>query len=243
MSDFSHSGKYGDLIYAMPTIRALGGGKLWLHPDGNMSGHEFSWKDIDILGPLMLAQNYITDIALTESGNRRGHNLDLFRKHWRNGKPITFHHLKAFGLSDAIGLEKWIEVPRAEKIASVVFNVAFRWMTHRFPYKTAVDRWGKQAVFIGLECEHERFCKEFGEVEYHRTDDMLEAAQVINQSDLYIGSQSSCLALAQGLRKRCLIDYWPRDTCALRTAEQVVGWDGNTSRIDDILGAAWQHAQ
>lgn len=231
MPEFSHSGKFGDLIYGMPAMRALGGGKLWLHPDDSISGYQFSEIDLNVIAPLMLAQDYISDVALTTRGVKPGHDLDLFRKNWRSGKPITYHHLKAFGLPDSLGIQKWIDVPPSSQIAPVVINVAFRYMTDQFPWKKVVKAYGDQAVFIGLECEHARFCHEFGEVQHHRTDDMLEAAQVINECDLYIGSQSSCLALAQGLRKRCIIDYWARDICALRTPEQILGWPESLPEI------------
>lgn len=34
---FKHSGDLGDIIFALPAVRALGGGILYLDPDGGFS--------------------------------------------------------------------------------------------------------------------------------------------------------------------------------------------------------------
>jgi hypothetical protein len=47
MLTFTHPGKFGDLLWALATVKALGGGRLWL-PDALQS-----------IGPLLLAQPYI----------------------------------------------------------------------------------------------------------------------------------------------------------------------------------------
>lgn len=48
--------------------------------------------------------------------------------------------------------------------------------------------------------EHRQFCNCFGEVEYQPTKDLLEVAKLIAGSPLFIGNQSSAMAIAEGLK-------------------------------------------
>ena len=59
-------------------------------------------------------------------------------------------------------------------------------------------------VFIGLPVEHTTFCEEFGHVEYLPTETLLEAAQAIARAASFIGNQSSCNAIAEGLKHRLI---------------------------------------
>ena len=90
MNTFKHSGDLGDIIYSLPTIRALGGGILYLDPAGGESDPyiraqcvdgktRLNKQTIDFLSPLLKLQPYITDVRYW-NGEKVTYNLDEFRQ-------------------------------------------------------------------------------------------------------------------------------------------------------------------
>ena len=57
--------------------------------------------------------------------------------------------------------------------------------------------------------EHEDFQKSFGKIEYYNIDNLLQIAEIINGSELFIGNQSAPMAIAIGLHKAYLQEYYP----------------------------------
>src|SRR5580765_1733925 len=105
---FKHSGDLGDIIFSLPTIRALGGGVLYLDPTGGeteprvkeplkLRTHtKLTAAAIDSLRPLLLLQEYIADVRFW-GGEPVDHNLDEFR---RSAPQLNLAdaHLQAFDL-------------------------------------------------------------------------------------------------------------------------------------------------
>src|SRR5437763_17035927 len=87
---FKHSGELGDVIHALPTVRALGGGILYLDPEGgekewivkepdkNRTRLKFNAAAIDSVRPLLLLQEYIQEVRCW-NGEAVDYNLDRFR--------------------------------------------------------------------------------------------------------------------------------------------------------------------
>ena len=74
VSSFKHSGDLGDIIFSLPAVRALGGGVLYLDPEG---GHGSSLVNTlpagrtklnreAILGitPVLLRQGYVKEVRM-----------------------------------------------------------------------------------------------------------------------------------------------------------------------------------
>ncbi|MEN6293824.1 MAG: hypothetical protein ABFD07_17640, partial [Methanobacterium sp.] len=71
---------------------------------------------------------------------------------------------------------------------------------------------GDYAVFVGSESEHKEFESLFDvKIDYYKTKNLLELAQVIQGCEQFIGNQSVALSIAIGLGKtyRCEVrkDY------------------------------------
>jgi hypothetical protein len=65
-----------------------------------------------------------------------------------------------------------------------------------------------ESCFIGLQEEHLAFVEAFGEVPYLPTADLLEAARVIRGSRLFIGNQSCCFAICEGMKHPAVLEVW-----------------------------------
>ena len=85
---------------------------------------------------------------------------------------------------------------------------------------------GDYGVFVGSEEEHAVFENTLKiKITYHKTNDLLELAQVIQGAEQFIGNQSAALSIAIGLGKT----YW----CELRADYE------NTKTPHDGYGDTW----
>ena len=200
MSTFSHTGAIGDLIYALPTIRAAGGGILYLRA-GDTQWMRGRYRDSLI--PLLEAQPYIQRVEITNAPAE--YNLDAWRSHYREGMNIAEMTLRTFGLAPCHAVQPWITVePR--RISRVVFHRSPRYRNERFPWKRAVEKYCGKAIFVGLTTEHAEFVSAFGAVPHYPTTNHLELAQIIAGADLFIGNQSSPYAIAEALKMRSVLE-------------------------------------
>jgi len=132
---------------------------------------------------------------------------EAFRMKWhkvdRNLAESHAWHAKEHGIIQAVssGKNKWLTVdPSPISAGRVVIARSDRYHGAFFRWHDVVAFYGAKLLFIGLPSEHERFCGEFGPVQYQPTADLLEAAQIIAGSDLFIGNQTSTWWLAEGLK-------------------------------------------
>ena len=200
MSTFSHTGAVGDLIYALPTIRAAGGGALSLRP-GDTQWMRAPYRDSLI--PLLEAQSYLRRVEVTTAPAE--YNLDAWRSHYREGLNIAEMTLRTFGFAPCHAAAPWIAVePKA--ISRVIFHRSPRYRNARFPWQRVVEKYRGQAVFVGLAGEHAEFVIAFGAVPHFPTANHLELAQVIAGAELFIGNQSSPYAIAEALKMRTVLE-------------------------------------
>ena len=94
----------------------------------------------------------------------------------------------------------WLKTYKRLRSAPIIINRSSRYHNHFFPWRELVEAFAKDMAFIGHPNEHEAFRQEFGYVRYLPTETLLEAAEAIAESELFIGNQSSCCAIAEGLK-------------------------------------------
>lgn len=199
---FGSSGDLGDVILSLPIVQQLGGKHFyWLY------NRPFT-KDIEsrfhLIAPLLMAQPYIECVGVS---NGKGVDYDLaeFRKHYIPTRTLLDSHseyaTRRYGLTRVRGENPWLTVtPESGLQQRVVIARSPRYHNPYFPWAMIVKHYGPALLFIGLPEEHATFCREFGNVEYRPTLDLLDSAQVIAGSALFIGNQSSPNALAEGLK-------------------------------------------
>lgn len=223
---FKHSGAFGDLLYSLPVMKHFGGGDLYLHlnqmnwvgkyyynsPPVEYHQGRLTQEDFDFMHSFMVAQGYINDFCILDSKRTEiTHNLDRFRKAFAE-QPGNYVDINTatFGIHDPaiktdLRTTPWLTVPEAKYVAGrhVVINRTARWVPGELSEQW--QDWSDQgmqehAVFLGLPKEHAAFCAATGWIIPHQpTKDMLEMAQYIAGSKMYIGNQSMGLALAIGL--------------------------------------------
>lgn len=234
MKKFKHSGAFGDLIYGLALTKHLGGGEFYLHlnqidwigqhyygskPNPFHQGR-LTERDFEFMKDFMNAQNYITKFAVLDPATEITHNLDRFRPLFV-GHPGNYVDIYAvaFGIKDPetrtqMRNTAWLSVPKPRKVEgrSIVINRTARWTPRLLSPQW--DQWRsqgfeQQAIFVGLAEEYESFCRSTGwQIPHQKTETMLDVAEYIAGSKLFIGNQSMALSLAIGLGA----EFW----CELR---------------------------
>ena len=216
-STFKHSGDLGDIIFALPTIRALGGGVLYLDPDGGRSEPLVKWRhltrtrltaaSIDQLAPLLRQQPYITDVRLW-LGEPVDHNLDQFRAHLRFNN-LADSHLAAFGLPSTHRDAPWLSVRDPVRVPGKDLVIARSLKSqgnHAF-WEINIDAFRQRALFVGLPLEHQAFTHVFGPIEHYATPNHLTLARVIAGAAKFIGNVSFPHAIAEAMKKPLYVEY------------------------------------
>jgi len=238
---FRHAGDCGDIIASLPVVRHFGGGDFLIEAATytRQMLTPNKWCGLDLL---LRQQPYIKDVR---EWRREMVNVNLndfrsglfkaIRVGQHRNRSLVDWHLDAHGVPLSAKDAAWLSV-EPKKVSRVVFNRTgpgreprFVYHNHLFPWHRVWEKYRKEAVFIGSELEHEVFCATCGEVPYFKTENLLEAARVINGADLFVGNQSVCFWLAEGLKKNLILEVWPQgpNSNVFRPGA-VQGYDQNT---------------
>ena len=213
--NFKHSGDLGDIIYSLPAMKYFGGGNLYLVEnglsstkyDGSSSGLDS--KKIDIIKPLLETLSYIKNVEKFNFCKRDINiDFDLFRYKGNDRKNLCEKILETFKVPLWYANEPWLQVAAKNKYP-VVINRTKRYRNNNLDYRIILNKF-KDAVFIGHAEEHADFQNTFGDIPHVETPDLLDAAEIIAGSELFIGNQSACLAVAVGLGVNIWQEYYPK---------------------------------
>jgi hypothetical protein len=204
---YKHGGDFGDTIYALPTIKAIGGGYLYLTPIKETS-RRMNKKRARALMPLLEIQPYIKGVEWRRNCPHDVIDIDKWRTDYQNHLNLCDNVCNYFKVPFPLREEPWLIVDEVKKVAPVVFAFGPRWRDKdRVNWWLAVKTY-KDAIFVGLKGEHTAFCCKFGNVPYYETTNLLEAARVIAGAELINCSQSCIRAIAEGLKARVVVEQW-----------------------------------
>lgn len=199
------AGDIGDVIVSLASIHHGGRKATYLLRDSG--GTKGIVNKIELIKPLLMAQPYIEDVRVYT--NEMVHwNSEGFRGGWvRNDVSLAMNHAEHAKHRNFIQTlpdlsEPWLFniEPNKSFFGKVIINRSPRYNNPHFPWRKIVEFYGRRLVFIGLQHEHEAFCNSYGGVAYQPVKDFLEVAQIIAGSSLFIGNQSSCMTIAEGLK-------------------------------------------
>lgn len=245
MMTFRCAGDLGDACYSLCIVKHYGGGIYYFEAAQytRVALTEDKWKPVE---SLFRAQPYIQDVQQF-TGQRIDVNLNDFR-------AIMFKTLRS-GVGKDISLLQWMmrahQVPLhaandpwltvdPKPVAKVVISRTgaerdprFVYHNPRFPWHSVYQKYHKDAVFVGLPAEYALFTKVCADVPYYPTPDLLEAARVIAGAKLFVGNQSLCHAIAEGLKKDIVLEVWREGpNCLFHRPWVVHGWTEDTPLPD-----------
>lgn len=234
------SGDLGDICVLLSVLNEIGCKHTLLLGDFGMT--KGIVKRIPVIKPLVDAMPYIKECREWKDGDKADWRSENFRSgyHSREQNLVTSH--ANHGIANKVipsgvyGKEQWIEV-EPTPIAKVIVARSMRYNNQFFPWKKIVDHYSVDIAFVGTQEEYGVFCNLYGKVDYYPTPDLLCVAQAIAGSQLFIGNQSSPMAIAEGLKHNSI-----QETCLhipdcvyRRPNAQHVGDGGVT--LPDISGS------
>ena len=169
------------MIYALPAIRALGGGALYLS-EAHPGREPLTAARRDVLLLLLERIDYLEAVRV-----HQGESVDVdftgFRKHLRPGEVnLAQAQLAGCGLPLDLADEAWIDrtIFRAGGASfAVVIHRSERYRNPLFPWKTVVEKFGRRASFVGLTREYLDFVSQHGSGFFRPTKNLLEMAELI----------------------------------------------------------------
>jgi ADP-heptose:LPS heptosyltransferase len=192
---YSHSGAHGDMIYSLAVCKRIGQGYYRTNFD------DVYYHNIK---PLLEEQPYIIEVLPKSSIETITHNLDDFRNMQGLGEvSLLKNHLRAFNLSEDNWNDTWLTITPKRLIEGeyALVNVTPRYPAIGFDWQAEIDYLKekyKQVYYVGYK---EDMTLPFNSLEYFKTNDALELAQLINESEVISCNQSFALTIAQGLGK------------------------------------------
>lgn len=200
----SSVGDLGDCTVSLATLNHRGGlYDYYLRDNGATKGIV---SRISMIRPLIEAQPYINTVKIWKRESIAWAS-EGFRPSWHDKRRNLAtchaqHALDTHFIDTLPDMSKpWLTVEPNKKFNDfIIINRSPRYNNPHFPWRQIVEHYGKLLCFIGLPQEHADFEHNFGKVRYIITNDMLEVAQVIAGSELFIGNQSSCMTIAEGLK-------------------------------------------
>lgn len=226
---FAHSGDLGDIIYALPTIRACGGGRLNLFHTPGKTAHGMSQARADRIIPLLDLQPYMTSSRFVTHCS--DHSINGFRHH--RGGNIADRHLFTMGQSWREREVAWLNVDYAIDQFSIVFCRSRRYRNPRFPWKRIYENYVRfdngicNTCFVGHAEEYQEFIANVGTVAFADCTDLLMVARYIAGCRLYVGNYTAATAIAEGMKKDMILEVYPQDhmLAMFHRMNCLHGWD------------------
>ncbi|SED05398.1 hypothetical protein SAMN02787142_2452 [Burkholderia sp. WP9] len=223
-----HSGNLGDILYSLPTCRALDINHLILNvcADPAFGGRVLSEQATRALVPLLLAQGFILRVTIIKSGvpweyaNPRDlgvdYVLDSFRATFTNPwLHLVYAHAVPFNLM-VDGARPWItidgEAPQLgiNQQPYIVVSLTGRYRRYDHAYYEYLfrDVPADRVFFVGVGNDQIERRNIGGTV--FQTTDFADLARLLANAALFIGNPSFTYALAEGLKVNRLVEV-PED--------------------------------
>lgn len=208
-----HSGDLGDVISALPILRARGGGKIVLHDDPNRPPGEGSRESLkgaryEAIKPLLEAQYYISSV---EWDDEIRDDPATFRATPRPRDESLLERQARHVGQWPLDTSAWLSVPDAKPHDRVIACRSPRYHSqHGFPWKEVGAAYKDKLLFVGLPAEHKAFEEAIGRtVEHARTENLLDVARLIAGAGISYFNQSCPAWIAIGLGARMVLEVKP----------------------------------
>lgn len=200
-----HTGCQGDILASLPILRAIGGAHLVI---GNFENPEWQHRNMEgaryeAIRPLLEIQPYVKSVSF-EHRAAHTHDLANWRPKHRKDRTLTESQADWLGIQ-GVDMAPWIMNVTPSPITAGKIMVARtpRYQNpswSRFTWPKFAKGYGDRLMFIGLPEEHEAFCRMISrQIPRLETKTLLDAAELIAGSALFVGNQSCPCWIAMGL--------------------------------------------
>lgn len=116
-----------------------------------------------------------------------------------------------FLIDENVYKEKWINLPNVRiHDKDIIINRTFRYNQNVDLYIDIIKKNGENKCgFIGTEQEYEKFCFDTKlNIEHIKTKDLFQAGIAIKNSKVFVGNQSSCMAIAESIKHNTIQEVY-----------------------------------
>ena len=214
---FLHSGRLGDLIYSLATIKELSKShkcKLYIQINKPMLDYNDASRKVfiskrsgDLILPLLRSQDFLDTVDIYKD-EKIDINLDLFRD-----IPINLSFYSTRWFSHIVGVNINVEnsflsvKPHTLIKNKIIIGRSHRYRNAYINYKFLKNT--KNLLCIGLRDEFLDLKKEINNLEFHECKDFLEMAEILKASKFYIGNMSFQYIVSEGLKIPRLLEASP----------------------------------
>lgn len=219
---FSHSGKIGDLVFALPFCRAVaaasGRDRFAFHirtdtvieriqSDGAVMRHRLLDKaGAELFRPLLERQPYISSVSLSPETPAGAVDLDFFRVQtclplWGNSLPNYYLPLAPWLANPPDLSAPWLF--GGHKIDLGKKKIAL-FLTGREPREgfsfAFLEPFRDEILFLGTAGEHEAFEKAYFPIDHRKIADFADALDILSSIRLAIGNQTGFFTIAEAMK-------------------------------------------
>ena len=215
MVRFTHGGATGDIILSLPTIRAMGGGELFIT--------KYDEQRALSIAKLIEYQDYITAVHVVDSAPEDCINLNKFREHAGHHHNLVEAHFKGQGLPVSEWKSGWLKPMPAPAFINnyahyCIINRTTNYADPNCDWKKEVEylqaNHAKLVYFIGYRSEYDTFQSLFDTEAKYLECDFLEAAYLMYNAKMVTGCYSAMSTIAMGLGINYRIEQAPGHTCS-----------------------------
>lgn len=200
--NFRHSGDLGDCVFSLPILMTIPGKHSMFFVDRPGLTRPLTPR-MGLLKPLFEAQYYIDQVVATE--DRPDIDIVPFRRFHSSTTTLVEAQLNEVNDLSANPIrvdttQPWLNIDEYECLkGKIVIARSPRYNNPYFPWRQIVQHYGNRLLFVGMDEEYSSFCFINGKVNRIKVSNYLELAQLIKGAELFIGNQSSPMAVAIGL--------------------------------------------
>ena len=214
---FLHSGRIGDVIYSLPTIKELSKShkcKLYVQIEKPILGPNEASRKVfinkgcgDLILPLLRNQDFLDTVNIYKD-EKIDINLNLFRD-----MPINLCFFQPRYYSHICGVNinvenTYLSIKPHDSIKNkIIVSRSPRYRNAFLNYKFLKDT--KNLLCIGLKEEYQDLKKEINNLEFYDCKDFLEMAMIVKNSKIFIGNLSFGFALAEAMEVPRLLESGP----------------------------------
>lgn len=196
MLDFVSSGSVTDVIYALPAIRDLGGGNLFVKQE----------KNYFVLQRLIENQGYINSFEIYEGQPVDYSFDDVVSIPNLDYNPLAYSYRELVGLPFSKTLKPWLDLPKVNlknQPEFTVINRSLQYQDDNDSWRERVEREKSKSgtlYFLGFKEEYDSFCRNIDDtIPWLEINDLHDAAVLLNFSRYVITGPGVILSLCQGL--------------------------------------------
>lgn len=186
-----------------------------IHPYKNEIGDEVAMNEgmFELLKPLLKEQWYIEDFILYE-GQEFNYDLDKVRLQVFTNQPLGSINRWLFYVYPQMACDlskEWIHLPSGKSRVAydMVINFTYRYRNSVIDYHF-LKKYEKRILFVGLKEEYEFFSKQWNlQIEFIEYLHFLSVAKLISSSRCFLGNQSVCFQIAEGLKIPRIVELSP----------------------------------